>query len=249
MTSAPYDTIGSGYSRYRRPDLRIAALITQAMGTSDSVINVGAGAGSYEPDDRLVIAVEPSETMIRQRALKSAPVVRASAMALPFRNRSFNAALAILTIHHWPDRDAGIRELKRVAQDRVVILTWEPPQIPFWLHDYLPHFLESDRKTFAPWFRDDPDVLAITPVPVPHDCSDGFFCAYWRRPEAYLDPGVRNAISTFSRVGTFERGLERLRNELSDGTWRRRYGHLLDQTELDLGYRLVTLSANRSGPD
>lgn len=245
MTAALYDRIGHGYSNHRRPDPRISALIRRALGNCDSVVNVGAGTGSYEPEGGRVIAVEVSETMIRQRPVNSAPAVRASAMALPFRNHAFSAAMAILTIHHWSDRDRGVRELKRVAKDRVVILTWEPPQTPFWLmSDYLPHFLEYDRKTFPPWFRDDPDTLSVTPVPVPHDCADGFLCAYWRRPEAYLDPGIRNAISTFSRVGAFESALDRLRTELDDGTWHRRYGHLIDKTELDLGYRLVALSAH-----
>ena len=245
MTGALYDRIGHGYSKHRRSDPRISALIDEALGDCDSIVNAGAGTGSYEPKDRRVVAVELSETMIRQRPGNSAPVVRASAMALPFRDQSFGAAMAILTIHHWPDRDTGIRELKRVAKDRVVILSWEPPQAPFWLmSDYLPHFLEYDRKTFPPWFRNDPHTLTVTPVPVPHDCTDGFLCAYWRRPEAYLDPDIRNAISTFSRVGDFESGLERLRTELSDGTWHNRYGHLLDKTEMDFGYRLIVPSAN-----
>lgn len=245
MTTALYDRIGHGYSNHRRPDPRIRALITTALESCDSVVNVGAGTGSYEPRDRRVVAVELSETMIRQRPADSAPVVRASATALPFRDDSFSAAMAILTIHHWPDRDTGIHELKRVAKDRVIILSWEPPEVPFWLmSDYLPHFLEYDRRTFPPWFRDNPDTLSIVPVLVPHDCTDGFLCAYWRRPQAYLDPGVRNAISTFSRVGAFETGLDRLRNDLNDGTWQRRYAYLLDKTELDLGYRLVVLSAH-----
>jgi SAM-dependent methyltransferase len=246
VTAALYDRIGHGYSNHRRPDPRISALIGRALENCDSVVNVGAGTGSYAPQGGHVVAVELSETMIRQRPVDSAPFVRADAMALPFRDHSFSAAMAILTIHHWPDRDSGIREMKRVARDRVLILTWEPPHTPFWLmRDYLPHFLEYDRKTFPPWFRDDPDTLAVTPVPVPHDCTDGFLCAYWRRPEAYLDAGIRNAISTFSRVGGFESGLDRLRSDLNDGTWHRRYGHLLEKTELDLGYRLVALSAHR----
>ncbi len=245
MTTALYDRIGHGYTNHRRPDPRISALIIKSLENCGSVVNVGAGPGSYEPSDRRVAAVELSETMIRQRPAGSAPVVRASAMALPFRDDSFSAAMAILTIHHWPDRDTGVRELKRVAKDRVVILSWEPPQEPFWLmSDYLPHFLDYDRKTFPPWFRDDPDTVSITPVLVPHDCTDGFLCAYWRRPEAYLDPAIRNAISTFSRIGAYESGLERLRNELSDGTWHDRYGHLLDKTEMDFGYRLIVLAAN-----
>ena len=166
-------------------------------------------------------------------------------MALPFGDRCFDAAMAILTIHHWPDRDRGISELKRVARQKILVLTWEPPQNAFWLTaDYLPHFLEADRILLAPWFRARADVLDVVAIPVPHDCTDGFLCAYWRRPEAYLDDGVRNAISTFSRVGTYEQGLQRLRQDLADGSWHRRNGHLLGETEMDLGYRLVIIAAD-----
>src|SRR5260370_1269755 len=145
--------------------------------------------------------------MIAQRAKDSAPALRASAMALPFRDDSFDAAMAILTLHHWPDRERGLAEMKRVARRRCVILTWEPPETDFWLTaDYLPHFLEADRKLFPPWFRGGPEsaLVRTVPIPVPGDCSDGFLCAYWRRPEAYLDPNIRGAISTFARVGDFE---------------------------------------------
>jgi SAM-dependent methyltransferase len=243
-TNQLFDRIGHGYSRYRRPDPRISARILRALGSSRTVLNVGAGAGSYEPQDRSVVAVEPSEIMIAQRPSGSAPVVCASAMALPFCDEAFDAALAILTIHHWPDRERGISEMKRAATEKLLILTWEPPDKPFWLtSDYLPHFLESDRLLFPPWFRDRGDTLDIITIPVPHDCSDGFLCAYWRRPEAYLDPGVRDAISTFSRVGNYERALDRLRHDLADGEWYRRYGDLLSEDEMDFGYRLVILSA------
>jgi SAM-dependent methyltransferase len=179
--------------------------------------------------------------MIAQRPKDSAPVLRASAMALPFRDDAFDAAMAILTLHHWPDRERGLAEMKRVARGRRVILTWEPPETDFWLTaDYLPHFLESDRN-LLPWFHGGPEPIEVRPIPVPADCTDGFLCAYWRRPEAYLDPDIRSAISSFARVGDFERGLARLRDDLADGTWHRRHGHVLAETELDLGYRLVVI--------
>lgn len=165
-------------------------------------------------------------------------------MALPFRDGSFDMAMAVLTVHHWPDRDRGIAELKRVARNKVVILTWEPPKTPFWLmSDYLPHFLEWDIRLFQPWFRQRPDTLDVITVPIPADCSDGFLCAYWARPAAYLDPRVRNAISTFSRVGDYENGLRRLAEELDDGTWQSRYGHLLEKKVMDYGYRIVVIRA------
>jgi SAM-dependent methyltransferase len=244
-----YDRIGVQYRPYRRPDPRIATSIMAALGDAKTILNVGAGAGSYEPANRDCIAVEPSRTMIAQRPEDSAPVVQASAMELPFGDKSFDASMAILTIHHWPDRTRGLAEMKRVTRGRRVILTWEPPQIDFWLMgDYLPHFLAADRIFFPPWFRSDPDLLDVRIIPIPHDCVDGFLCAYWRRPEAYLDPNVRGAISTFARVGDYEAGLTRLRSELADGAWHRKYGQLLHETELDWGYRLVTLAEGSGKP-
>ena len=239
-----YDKIGSGYSAYRRADPRIAALILNSLGNSASVVNVGAGTGSYEPQDRRVVAVEPSETMIAQRPPRSAPAVRASAMALPFRDGAFDTAMAVLTIHHWPDRDQGIAELKRASRDKVLILTWEPPETPFWLMaDYLPHFFKYDLMIFPQWWPERQDTVDVISVPIPHDCTDGFLCAYWRRPEAYLDPNVRNAISTFSRFGGYGEGIERLRREIADGEWDRQYGYLRSQDAMDFGYRIVLLRA------
>jgi SAM-dependent methyltransferase len=241
-----YDEIGRNYAQYRKADPRIAAAIIAALGDARSVLNLGAGAGSYEPRDRRVIAVEPSARMIAQRPEGSAAVLRASAMALPFRDDAFDAAMAILTLHHWPDRDVGLAEMKRVARRRCVILTWESPETDFWLTaDYLPHFLEADRRLLPSWFRTGREPVEVSPVLVPGDCTDGFLCAYWRRPEAYLDPNIRGAISTFKRVGDFEQGLARLRDDLASGTWHRRYGHLLGETELDLGYRLIVIELSR----
>ncbi len=237
-----YDKIGVGYNARRRPDPRIAASILDALGDARSVVNVGAGAGSYEPTDRHVVAVEPSPTMIRQRPPGSAPVVQASATALPFHDDAFDAALAVLTVHHWPDRAGGLRELQRVAQDRAVILTWEPDAARFWLvEDYFPALATLDRAIFE---RLDElqrilGPLEIQPLPIPYDCVDGFLGAYWRRPEAYLDAMVRGAISTFTKIGDVEPGLSKLRSDLADGTWRRRHGHLLERDALDLGYRLL----------
>jgi SAM-dependent methyltransferase len=160
-------------------------------------------------------------------------------MNLPFSDNSFDGALAILTLHHWPDRTRGLDEMTRVAR-RWVIVTWEPPKKDFWLtRDYLPHFLETDIALFPPWFRTHPNVCDIRTIPIPHDCEDGFFCAYWRRPEAYLDPNARNAISTFSRVGNFEQGIDKLHRDLADGTWRKRNEEILGETALDFGYRLI----------
>ena len=242
-----YDAIGQNYGTYRRPDPRIAAAIAAALGPAGRLVNVGAGAGSYEPRDRAVVAVEPSRAMIRQRPPGSAPAVQASAIALPFRDAAFDTALAVLTIHHWPDRPRGLAELMRVAH-RVVILTWDPDSSRFWLtEEYFPEIAELDRPIFPTMddLRRTLGPIDVRPVPVPHDCTDGFLGAYWRRPQAYLDPGVRGAISTFGKVAALEAPLERLRRDLDDGAWARRHGHLMDRTEMDLGYRLIVASGER----
>jgi SAM-dependent methyltransferase len=237
-----YDSIGRGYRTYRRPDPRLAAAIIRALGDAASVVNVGAGAGSYEPADRRVIAVEPSRAMIAQRPAGSAPVVRASATDLPFRDASFDAALSVLSLHHWPDQVRGLAELVRLARERVVLLTWDPAAPLFWLvEEYFPEIRVIDRPLFLTLDELGQALgpIEVEPFLVPADCHDGFLGAYWRRPEAYLDAGVRGAISTFTKLGDVEAGVARLRRDLADGTWRRRHADLLGQSEIDLGYRLV----------
>jgi SAM-dependent methyltransferase len=242
-----YDEIGIGYQQRRRPDPRLAAAITRALDRAESVVNVGAGAGSYEPTDRPVVAVEPAMTMIRQRRAGAAPVIQASANDLPFRDDGFDGSLAILTVHHWPDRARGLDELARVARRRVVIVTWDPAATGFWLvDDYFPGIVEIDRKIF-PAIEDYGKALGrveVQPFPVPHDCVDGFLGAYWRRPHAYLDAGVRSAISAFTKMSPpkLEAGLARMRRDLADGIWERRYAQWLDRAEVDLGYRIVIAS-------
>jgi SAM-dependent methyltransferase len=233
-----YDEIGTAYRSTRREDPRLASLIVDALGDAD---NVGAGAGAYEPRDRPVLAVEPSITMIRQRPPGSAPVVRAIAEALPLADRSMAASLAVLTIHHWSNRDLGLSELCRVACDRVVILTWDPDSAGFWLvQDYFPEFVERDRErcpslaSLTNRLRD----AQVTPVPIPHDCVDGFLGAYWRRPAAYLDPSIRAGISSFAQCDDLS-ALDRLARELESGAWEAKHGEVLSAKALDLGYRLV----------
>jgi SAM-dependent methyltransferase len=237
-----YDAIGIGYRHYRRPDPRLATAILRALGDAQTVVNVGAGAGSYEPTDRSVVAVEPARAMIQQRPPGSAPVVQASAMALPFRAAAFEAALAVLTVHHWPDPLQGLREMARVTQQRIVIVTWDPAVANFWLiEDYFPAIAELDRQSCPAIevFRATFGAIEVHPLPVPHDCCDGFLGAYWRRPHAYLDAGVRSAISVFAKLADVDAGLARLRGDLASGTWAQRYSHLLRQSAYDLGYRLV----------
>lgn len=238
-----YDSIGQGYSRHRRPDLRIQRVILRALDGLDSIVNVGAGTGSYEPRDRFVVAVEPSPVMIRQRSPDAAPAVQASATALPFRDAAFDASTALLTVHHWPDWRTGIRELARTARRRVAILTWDPSAAGFWLvNDYFPEILQTDRRIFPSitMLARELGRIRVDAVPIPHDCTDGFLGAYWRRPAAYLDRSVREAISTFTTVAEPEPALERLGRDLQTGAWHQQHGHLLQQESLDLGYRIIT---------
>ena len=239
-----YDTIGHSYQQRRQPDPRIAAQILRALGNASSVVNVGAGTGSYEPLDRKVFAVEPSMVMIRQRAKDAAPVVQASATCLPFRDASVDASLAVLTIHHWPDVARGLQELRRVARHTVVILTFDTSVGGFWLNDYFPELLEIDRQSMPSLaeIRRQLGNVTVVDVPVPHDCVDGFLGAYWCRPHAYLDANVRSAMSLFSKLKNAEVGLAALKADLDSGVWRQRYDHLLYKSELDIGYRLVVAS-------
>ncbi len=243
MSTQLYDEIGVGYRDRRHPDPRIGRRIEDALRESESLLNVGAGTGSYEPRDRRVVAVEPSREMIAQRARDSAPVVQASATGLPFADAAFDAALAILTIHHWPDRRRGLAEMARVSRGPVVVLThfWDD-ESAFWLvDDYFPAIREMDRRKMPPIseLASTLGPVEVLPVPIPHDCTDGFLGAYWRRPRAYLDPSVRAAISSFALIPEVEAGIERLRADLDDGSWHARHGHLLEREEADLGYRLV----------
>lgn len=241
---AKYDELGTTYRKTRVPDPRIQGLVDRALGDAVTVVNVGAGTGAYEPADRAVTAVEPSAVMIAQRAPDAAPCVQASAEALPFPDGSFDAAMAILTVHHWSDLERGVAELRRVA-GRIVILTWDAGfGDEFWLtRDYLQASIALDTARF-PAIEELAALLApdaiVEPVPVPHDCSDGFCAAFWRRPEAYLDPDVRAGISNLRLLeGRLGDGLARLRDDLRSGAWRAQHADLLDKDALDLGYRIV----------
>jgi len=243
MTTPLYDTIGKRYAETRRPEPAVREALRGALADARTVLNVGAGSGSYEPADRAVVALEPSPTMIRQRHALGAPVVRGVAEALPFADHTFDAAMAILTIHHWPDLAGGLAELARVARDRVVLFTRDPAHALFWLtDDYFPAIAALDAAVF-------PSLATLArhlgpprvdPVPIPHDCRDGFLAAYWRRPERYLDPVARAGISAFSRIADPGPGLARLADDLETGRWRARHGDLLERPELDLGYRILT---------
>ncbi|WP_327733055.1 MerR family DNA-binding transcriptional regulator [Streptomyces nojiriensis] len=240
-----YEAIGSAYPATRRTEPRIAARIWEALGDARTVLNVGAGTGSYEPPDREVTAVEPSAVMRAQRPPGAAPCVAASAECLPFADQSFDAAMAVSTIHHWPDPIAGLRELKRVAK-RVVVFTYDASTTGwlqrFWLtRDYLPEF--ADLLVGWPSLADMTRAIggSAEPVLIPWDCTDGFFEAHWRRPESYLDEHVRRAVSVWTRVGpqAEQRAVNMLRDDLSCGRWAERNRDLVALDAAELGLRLL----------
>jgi len=240
-----YDTIGATYTVTRRTEPRIAARIWAALGDARTVLNVGAGTGSYEPPGRDVIAVEPSALMRAQRPASAAPCVAAVAESLPFQDQSFDAAMAFATVHHWQDPIAGLREMRRVAR-RVVALTFDASDTGwhrrFWLtRDYLPE--AADLLAGRPPLTEQARAIGarIEPVLIPWDCADGFFEAYWRRPEAYLDDHVRRGISVWARVGaqTEQRAVRSLRDDLASGRWTERNRDLAALDAAELGLRLL----------
>jgi SAM-dependent methyltransferase len=239
-----YDTIGTTYTVTRRTEPRIAAQIWAALGDARTVLNVGAGTGSYEPHDRYVLAVEPSALMRSKRSPGAPPCLDGSAEHLPFDDQSFDAAMAVATVHHWRDPIAGLRELRRVARRVVVFLfdTSDPGR--FWLtRDYLPEVpaLTTARVLASPAELTDAIGARLEPVPIPWDCADGFYEAYWRRPEAYLDEDVRRGISVWNAVGpeVEQRAVRSLRTDLASGRWAERNRELVDLDEVDLGARLL----------
>lgn len=242
---ADYGRIGGAYARYRRPDPRIAARVAAVLGDARTVLNVGAGAGSYEPTDRDVTPVEPSASMRAQRPSTLAPAIDATAERLPFADDTFDAAMATFSVHQWQDLAAGLRETRRVTRGPVVVLTCDPGLLRrFWLHDYAPEVIETEARRY-PSLATLADGLGArvrgTAVPVPLDCVDGFNEAYYGRPEALLDPGARLSCSAWSFVDAdaTDRFAEHLGRDLADGTWDRRHGHLRTQPEFDGSLVLV----------
>jgi SAM-dependent methyltransferase len=240
-----YDTIGATYTVTRQTEPRIAARVWAALGDARTVLNVGAGTGSYEPSDRDVTAVEPSAVMRAQRPAAAAPCVAAAAESLPFEDQSFDAAMAFATIHHWPDPIAGLREMRRVAR-RVVVFTHDTSDAGwlrrFWLtRDYLPEV--ADLLAGRPSVTELAGVIGarMEPVLIPWDCADGFFEAYWRRPEAYLDESVRRGVSVWARVGpdAEQSAVRSLRADLASGRWAERNRDLVDLDAAELGLRLL----------
>jgi SAM-dependent methyltransferase len=239
-----YERHGDTYSEHRRADPYIASRIHAALGPARTVVNVGAGTGSYEPTDRWVLAVEPSSVMRAQRPAGAAPALAARAEALSFDDDTFDAGMACLTVHHWEDRALGLSELRRVVRGPVVILTFDLDRLPEWQLEFFEEPLAAER----PRFGSIDDVAAelggrvrIETVETPAECEDGFIQAFWRRPEAMLDPGVRGAQSVWALLepGVEERIVGRLKESLDSGDWDARFGHLRSEETNDGGVRLI----------
>ncbi|GIH14881.1 class I SAM-dependent methyltransferase [Rugosimonospora africana] len=240
--TATYDRIGIGYRQIRRPDPRLAGLIADALAGARTVVNVGAGAGSYEPADSDVTAVDPSQVMLDQHP--GDRKILAGAEELPFDDGAFDAAMAVLTVHHWADLRRGLSELRRVSR-RQVVFTWDPQHLPeLWLiEEYLPEIRQLEHGRFTPLsvVAEALGAHTVVPFPIPADFTDGFQIAYWRRPESYLDPVIRRASSTFADLppSVTEPAIERLRADLASGAWQRRHADLLSRESMDYGYRLL----------
>lgn len=247
-----YERHGHGYATRRQPDPRIAAMVHDALGDARTVLNVGAGAGSYEPADRYVAAVEPSAVMRAQRPPGRVPAIDATAERLPFDDDSFDAAMATITIHQWADVDAGLREMRRVARDAVVILTFDGAALDdFWLRDYVPDVIAIEQRRFPPIdrvVRILGRTTTVTPVPISRDCTDGFGEAYYARPEAFLDPDVRAAQSgwVMADPAAIGRGMSKLAADLSSGAWDHHHGHLRHQPERIGAVRLIVARPSRT---
>lgn len=245
---ADYGTIGPGYSRYRRPEPRIAALIQSYLGDASKILNVGAGAGSYEPVDRQVVAVEPSASMRAQRPATLAPAIDAVAESLPFPDRHFDAAMATFTVHQWSDLRAGLGEMRRVTRGRIVIMTCDPEELDrFWLNEYSPEVIATEAKRYPP-IHSIATMLGgqceIVPVPIPLHCTDGFNEAYYGRPERLLEEAARLACSAWSFVDrvAVDRFIDHLRRDLADGTWDAAHGPLRSQPEFRGSLKLIVSS-------
>jgi hypothetical protein len=240
-----YEAFGSAYATVRRTDPRIAEIVHRGLGSARTIVNVGAGAGSYEPGDRLVVAVEPSASMRSQRAPDAPPVLDATAENLPFPDGSFDAGMAMVTVHQWGTPEVGLRELRRVSRGPVVVLTFDGDALEnFWLAGYVPELIAVERRRYPPIARITDalgGISTVAAVPVPIDCTDGFTEAFYARPERFLDPAVRRSQSAWGFVPSDaeQRAVERLRSDLESGEWDRLHGHLRQQPEFYGSLRVI----------
>lgn len=234
-----YDEIGKHYALGRREDPTIAANLHQFLEDAESILNIGAGTGSYEPLHKNLVAVEPSCEMIAQRPPDKAPVIRAFAERLPFEDDRFSHSMTVLSMHHWGDRQKAFAEIRRVSRDCFVALTWDPGAQPYWLTaDYFPEVHAIDAAIF-PSLKEIAgcfESVKFYPVPIPKHCIDGFTAAFWAKPNAYLDPRIRSNMSTFTKIRHLQDGLNRLGSDLESGRWQEKYGELSNLEALDVGY-------------
>jgi len=239
---AIYDNIGKNYSVTRCTDPKIAEQLYSELHGATRIVNIGAGTGSYEPENIELVAVEPSALMISQRKVGSHRVEQAFAEQLPFENRSFSHAMTVLSMHHWQDRERAFQEINRVATEKFVAISWDPKAEPFWLtRDYFPEIYEMDKRIFpdVEEFSAYFDEVKIRPLQIPSDCQDGFLTAFWKRPEAYLSSQVRQAMSPFSKIKNLSEGLQKLADDLASGVWARKNHALLGSSYFDVGYRVI----------
>jgi SAM-dependent methyltransferase len=240
---AIYDDIGNNYSVTRATDPIIAEQLYSELHGATRVVNIGAGTGSYEPEDMELVAVEPSSVMISQRKAGSHRVEQAFAEQLPFENNSFSHAMTVLSMHHWQDQARAFQEINRVATEKFVAITWDPTSEPFWLtRDYFPEIHEMDKRIFPNLdeLNEYFDEVTIRTLQIPGDCQDGLLAAFWKRPEAYLSSHVRQAMSPFSRIKNLLEGLQKLEDDLASGAWARKNHDILGLSSLDVGYRLIS---------
>ncbi len=243
-----YDRIGIDYSSNRKSDPRIAHQIYSKLKGATRIVNIGAGSGSYEPEDISLVAVEPSARMISQRQPDAHPVVQSFAEELPFETNSFSHAMTVLSMHHWANRKEGFNEINRVAREGFLAVTWNPEAAPFWLtRDYFPEIFETDKKIF-PYlseFHQYFDDVEVSPLLIPEDCQDGFLAAYWKRPEAYLNEDIRKSISTFAKLDNLSIGLNKLEKDIKSGNWKKKNKDILNASMLDVGYIIITANTRK----
>ena len=240
---AIYDQIGINYSESRGTDPKIAKQLNFELRGATRIVNIGAGTGSYEPENIDLVAVEPSSETISQRKTDSHTVEQAFAEKLPFENNSFSHAMTVLSMHHWENRARAFSEINRVTTKKFVAITWDPASEPFWLtRDYFPEFYEMDKIDFPELeeLNEHFDEVKMSPLEIPADCKDGFLAAFWKRPEAYLSSKVRQSISSFSKIEDASNGLQTLRADIASGTWEKRNQAILGASSLDVGYRVVS---------
>ncbi len=245
---ATYDTIGINYAQKRKSDPRIAAQILERLQGVERILNIGAGTGSYEPIDMNLVALEPSLEMIKQRSTDAHPVVQGTAESLPFEDGSFSHALTILSMHHWKDQAKAFQEINRVVRDKFIAISWDPKSAGFWFtRDYFPEVVEMDQANFPSIdiLNEHFDDVKVEPLLIPEDCIDGFLAAYWKRPTAYLNEDVRNSISSFSKLDHIEGPLQQLEADIKNGVWQEKNQSILNQSELDAGYIIISASIKK----